>query len=359
MLQFVLLWNQMKMRLLEVMPTQAVVHPARSVVAPRNGRHRIDPPTHYVTLTCRGCFPSILTGTSHHCPPKPHGQRHQVNQTTLPHARRCMTFPTPASGSGVDHVSSHVRGALSDGEVAPRLDIQTKPYAPQDGSSSAMDKFRKCQPFEEPLGSKPLGVHLAHDASLNLPNPSDIHHLVVCNGPRSLRSASSDLMIPPSGSAHACSHELSSKPAAPEGELTRIEIAFEKLYAELLCSRDHESLIQGVAQHISTSSRWLGSYLVYKETLRWTRHYARARFRKNRFMDLMNLIVEEAPKCGLGVSYTHQLRYDRYNYDGSGWSPEKYTEDGSSESRDSEIPEQSVSPVCIANSLVSVLHLHI
>ena len=266
-----------------------------------------------------------------------------------------MKFPTPASSSGVDH---DVHGALSDGEVAPRLDIQTKHYAPQDGSSSAVDKFRKCQPFEEPLWSKPCGVCSAHDASLNLPNPSDIHHPVVCNGPRSLRSASSDLMIPPSGSAHACSHELSSKPAVPEGELTRIEIAFEKLYAELLCSRDYESLIQGVAQHISTSSRWLGLYLAYKETLRWTRHYARAGFRKNRFIDLMNLIVEEAPKCGLGVSYTHQLR-NRYNYDSFGWSPEKYTEDGSSESRDSEIPEQSVSPVCIANSLVSVLHLHI
>ena len=75
-------------------------------------------------------------------------------------------------------------------------------------------------------------------------------------------------------------------------------------------------------------------------------------------MDLMNVIVEEAPKCGLGVPYTHQLRYDRYNYDGSGWSPEKYTEDGSSESRDSEIPDQGVLPVCIAKSLVSVLHLH-
>ena len=156
---------------------------------------------------------------------------------------------------------------------------------------------------------------------------------------------------------HTAARDVSSpNPQTPSD--TRIEITFERLYSELLCSRDHESLIQEAAQRISTSSRWLGSYLAYRETLTWTRWYARAGIRKNRFMDLMNVIVEEAPKCGLGVPYAHQLRYDRYNYDGSGWSPEKYTEDGSSasESRDSEIPEQGVLPVCIANGLVSVLH---
>ena len=266
-----------------------------------------------------------------------------------------MTFSTPSSDSGIDHISPDVH--LLDGEVAARHDIQTKRYAPHAGSSSAMDKPHKCKSFEEQLGPKTPEVRAAaHDApSSNL--QTGIHHSVVCNRPRSLRSASSDPVISSSKSAHPCSHELSSKSAAPEGELTRIEITFEKLYGELLCSRDHESLIQGVAQRISASSRWLGSYLAYKETLRWTRHYARSGFRKNRFMDLMNLIVEEAPKCGLSVSYAHQLRYDRYNYDGSGWSPEKYTEDRSStsESRDSESPEQSVLPVCIANG---VLHVH-
>ena len=279
--------------------------------------------------------------------------------TTSPHARRRMTFSTSPSGSGVDPVSSD-RGALLDGEVTARLDIQTKRYASQGGPPSAMDKSRKCQSFQEPRGPKPLEVHTAaRDVfSPNLQTPPDIHHSSACNEPHTPHSASFNSAIPPPKSGHACSHEPSSRPAASEGEITRIEITFEKLYSELLCSRDHEFLIQEAAQRISTSSRWLESYLAYKETLTWTRWYARAGIRKNRFMDLMNVIVEEAPKCGLGMPYTHQLRYDRYNYDGSGWSPEKYTEDGSSasESRDSEIPEQGVLPVRIANGLVSVLH---
>lgn len=127
--------------------------------------------------------------------------------------------------------------------------------------------------------------------------------------------------------------QLSSRPAAPEGEVTRIEIPFEKLHQELLRSSDHDSLIQEVAQRISTSSRWIELYNVYKGIARHTRFYSGAGFRKNRFMDLMNLIVEEAPRCGLDVPYTHQLRYGRYHYDGSKWSADCEDESSASESR--------------------------
>jgi hypothetical protein len=149
-------------------------------------------------------------------------------------------------------------------------------------------------------------------------------------------------------SSHAYFLEPSSRLAAPEGEVTRIEVTFEKLHQELLRSYDHDSLIQEVAQRISTSSKWLGSYDAYKDAARRSRFYYGAGFRKNRFIDLMNLIVEEAPRCGLNVPYIHQLRFSRYHYDGSEWNPD--SEDRSSGS-DSGTPEgeysQSVLPVHI------------
>jgi hypothetical protein len=152
-----------------------------------------------------------------------------------------------------------------------------------------------------------------------------------------------------SESSNAYPPELSSRLAAPEGEVTRIEMTFEKLHQELLRSCNHGSLIREVAKRISTSSKWLGSYDAYKEAARLTRFSSGAGFRKNRFMDLMNVIVEEAPRCGLDVPYTHQLRYSRYHYDGSEWNPD--SEDGSSKSRDSGTfegkPSQSVLPVYI------------
>jgi hypothetical protein len=131
----------------------------------------------------------------------------------------------------------------------------------------------------------------------------------------------------------------------PEGVVTRIEITFEKYYQELLCSRDHDSLIQEAAQRILTGFRWFGSYDAYKETTRRRRFYSGAGFRKNCFMDIMNLIVEEVPRCGLGMPYTHQFRYSRYHYDSSEWSPDKHSEDRSSklDSRDSETPEGTTS----------------
>jgi len=40
-------------------------------------------------------------------------------------------------------------------------------------------------------------------------------------------------------------------------------------------------------------------------------------------MDIMNLILEEAPKHGLNVPYAHELVYGRYHYDGSEWKAEE------------------------------------
>ena len=133
--------------------------------------------------------------------------------------------------------------------------------------------------------------------------------------------------------------ELSSRAVALEGEVTRIEITFEKFHQEILYSRDRDTLVQTVAQRVLASSRWHEMYNAYKEAAGRALFGRGAGFRKNRFMDLMNLILEEAPRCGLDVPYTHQLHYGRYNYDGSEWSPEEDSGSGSSASCDSETPE--------------------
>jgi len=111
----------------------------------------------------------------------------------------------------------------------------------------------------------------------------------------------------------------SSRLAAPDGDITRIEITFDKLYQELLSSRDHDTLIQEVAGRIAASSRWSSAFEEYQKVLRKCRFSWGCGNRKNRFMDIMNLILEEAPKHGLNVPYAHDLLYGRYNYDGSEW----------------------------------------
>jgi len=259
-------------------------------------------------------------------------RRIELSNTPSQHGVNCATS---LSGSDLRHFSSHIVGSalLDSSPSLPECsDSQGEP--PSEGSL-------------EPAHSQTHEV--AHDVTLSRSDcPLGVHN-AACNGICPAQPASSR---PPSFSfsepVDTHSLEPSSRPAAPEGEATRIEITFEKLHNELLSSREHGSLIQDVAQRISTGPRWLTAYHAYKETLRWTRFSSGAGFRKNRFMDLMNLVVEEAPGCGLSVPYTHQLRYDRYHYDSSEWSPEKSSEDGSSRSgsRDSKASKQSASSVC-------------
>ena len=111
----------------------------------------------------------------------------------------------------------------------------------------------------------------------------------------------------------------SSRLAALDGDVTRIEVTFDKLYQELLSSRDHDTPIQEVSGRIAASSRWSSAFEEYQKVLQWCRFSGGSGNCKNRFMDIMNLILEEAPKHGLNVPYAHDLLYGRYNYDGSEW----------------------------------------
>jgi hypothetical protein len=149
--------------------------------------------------------------------------------------------------------------------------------------------------------------------------------------PHSERSVSSETDSSLAKLDDSESPTLSSRPAAPDGEVTRIEITFNKLYRELLSSRDHDALIQEVAGRVATSSIWSNAFDAYQDAARWSRLYSGSGTRKNRFMDIMNLIVQEAPKCGLEVPYVHELRYGRYHYDGSEWRPDEPEKDESSE----------------------------
>ena len=268
----------------------------------------------------------------------PAASQHAVNATSL-------------SGSDVRHLSDdswHIVGsALLDSNSSPSecSDLQGEPPSIPD-KQHGREYFIASEEYLEP--TRPQTHEVAHDVTLSRSDCPSGAHKAACNGICPAHPASSERAPSFSEPVNARSPEPSSRPAALEGEATRIEITFEKLHNELLSSHDHGSFIQDVAQRISTGSRWLTAYRAYKETLRWARFYSGAGFRKNRFMDLMNLVVEEAPGCGLSVPYTHQLRYNRYHYNGSEWSPEKSSEDGSSGSgsRDSEASKQRALFVC-------------
>jgi hypothetical protein len=245
-----------------------------------------------------------------------------------------INAPSCRSESAVPHLTTSRRARRA-------MTLSTPPVGPDLG------------PFLSDIPPAPSSIQ-----AFAVPLPGVPHHdpPVGCDGLCPTRSVPSE-PAPSSESVDASSPELSSRPAAPEGEVTRIEITFEQLYQGLLHSHSHDTLIQKAARRISTSSLWLGAYNAYKEAARRCRFSSGAGFRKNRFMDLMNLIVEEAPRCGLDVPYTHQLRYSRYHYDGSRWSPEN-SEDRSSESesRDCETsdePSQSALPSSSCKHLTS------
>ena len=264
------------------------------------------------------------------------------------HAVNCATS---LSDSDLRHFSNVRSASLHIVGHAP-LDSNSSPPEcsdPQGEPPSIPGKQRRREYFiasEESLEPTHLQTdEVAHDVTSSKSDcPSGVHN-AASNGICIAHPASSERAPYISGPFNERSPELSSRLAAPEGEATRVEITFERLHNVLLCSPNHDSLIQEAAKSISTGSRWLTVYRAYKETLRWARFYSGAGLRKNRFMDLMNLIVEEAPGCGLNLPYTHQLRYNRYHYDGSVWCPEKCSEEGSSGSG-SQASKQSAPPVC-------------
>jgi hypothetical protein len=268
----------------------------------------------------------------------PHSLRDPYTQELF--SKHAHAYASPSFSSSREVVRTEVPTERSE-PASPSLALATSQCARSDTELS--------MPPTGPASSRTLGI-LAPLSSVQAPAAP----LSDASQPKYHHELRSPHPAPPSSPESSNAYyplELSSRLAAPEGEVTRIEITFEKLHQELLRSCDHDSLIMEVAQRISTGSKWLGSYDAYKEAARRTRFSSGAGFRKNRFMDLMNLIVEEAPRCGLDVPYTHQLRYSRYHYDGSEWNPD--SEDGSSrsESRDSGTPEdessQSVLPVYI------------
>lgn len=110
---------------------------------------------------------------------------------------------------------------------------------------------------------------------------------------------------------------LSSIPhAAPDGETTRVEIAFEKLYEELLRSQTHADLIYQVAGNLLRTPRWRQALKAYIAAAKRTRRSRSSGERKNRMIELMNCILEEAPACGLNVPYANDIRYGRHDVEG-------------------------------------------
>ena len=106
-------------------------------------------------------------------------------------------------------------------------------------------------------------------------------------------------------------------PVAPEGEATRIALTFETFRNDALTSQDHGSLIQGAANAYLLAR--YGSQCTAQTEKRidgpgFTREQA---FGNIALWTLMDLEVENVQGYGLSALCTHQLRYNRYHYDGS------------------------------------------
>ena len=117
-------------------------------------------------------------------------------------------------------------------------------------SSSIPNNQHGREPFVQrpPKFHSPQVHRITHGHMPKVNDRSDVNGSVPCDGAPPAHSASPGLTPFSPESVNVHSPELSSRPAAPEGQTTRIEIAFEMLHQGLLCSRYHESLIQEVAQ---------------------------------------------------------------------------------------------------------------
>lgn len=101
-----------------------------------------------------------------------------------------------------------------------------------------------------------------------------------------------------------------------ETDATRVEIPFDVLYEGLLRQPDCEEQVKLASIGISKSKEWKAARNAYTdiaESREWARH---AGDRRNRFADMINCILDEAPKHGLKISYAHEIRYGRYDYQG-------------------------------------------
>jgi hypothetical protein len=227
--------------------------------------------------------------------------------------------------------SSHSGHSPIACEGLPKQTPQRQSSDPHDvtASGSEGEEERECESLLTPKGIPACAPFLAPASPLTL-SPSEASGTL--DGQRSASqsehsesSASSEFdsfLVESDVSDAADLSSDSSRLAAPDGDITRIEITFDKLYQELLSSRDNDTLIQEVAGRIAASSKWSSALEEYQKILGWCRYSGGSGNRKNRFMDIMNLILEEAPKQGLNVPCAHDLLYGRYNYDGSEWKAE-------------------------------------
>lgn len=67
---------------------------------------------------------------------------------------------------------------------------------------------------------------------------------------------------------------------------------------------------------VPRSEEWKAAWAAYAGIADDWEQGRHASDRKNRFTDLINCILAEAPKCGLQVPYMHHIEYGRYDYDG-------------------------------------------
>ncbi|KAF8313873.1 hypothetical protein DL93DRAFT_2080808 [Clavulina sp. PMI_390] len=107
---------------------------------------------------------------------------------------------------------------------------------------------------------------------------------------------------------------LPERTLAPNGEATRVEVAYSKFYSEVLASPEHRDAIEAMARMIIKTHAWDKAYARYHVEARdmWPSNGRR----KNRMAELLNTIQAEAHRCGLPAPVRHEISFARHDEKG-------------------------------------------
>lgn len=128
-------------------------------------------------------------------------------------------------------------------------------------------------------------------------------------------SPSSPASTPPRVDATNAS-PTNTPPPVSNGKATRVEIDFDTFSREVFHSHGQQTLVDKAAGAVMNLAQWTVALENYAQAARSSPLRRKSGQRKNRIVDLLNLIMEEAPRCVAGLRYKHELRYSRHDFEG-------------------------------------------
>lgn len=105
-------------------------------------------------------------------------------------------------------------------------------------------------------------------------------------------------------------------PVAPNGESTRVQIPFQRLFDELVEPCGHSGALNKTAALVVQTTAWTHALEAYVKVAETRRPGWHSGLRKNRIIDLLNCVVQEAKKLGTDFPFLRELDFGRYEVDG-------------------------------------------